>query len=457
MLVSPILIRWCCLWSVPDVALPFDPESLLTDELPADEDPDTFYTAIYAKLQERQPEWLTTAISNGSWVEGTWDPRLDEWLVENGDLLNQLEQATSMPPVKPFSRKLRHPLTPMRDCSMLRQMYRLSQSEAMRYQRAGKLDEAWRWRRAGLRLARQTDAPGTAIDYLVAQSMLPAIYELTEQWAADPSLTHEQLQIARDDIRQTASACTRLSDMMKAEYIQTQATADLPYIVDVLYPKWTVRRWIDIEPLEDPCKRALLWTFGEPEISLRFYRQIVVNNLDLLDRPLPLRGKLHRDEQPMIFEDEVVKRVSGKLSSAQLARMLDSPFGQHLAQETWFWMCGDYWKDGVRYGGLDWSYLCHEAHSIMIDLVLAAHMYQRHHGEFPEDLSQLVPYYLPAVPIDPTSKMGAPFQYKRSADNSSLVLCADDDGAERNAEDDHRRRRLRIFLKDNSSVKTETQ
>lgn len=454
-LVSPLVNRWCCLWSVPDVALPFDSESLLTEELPSDQDPDTFYAAIYAKLQESQPEWLKLALYEGSAVCGEWDPRLDSWLVENADLLDDFEQATTMAPLRRFSRRLLQVLNQHRDYPMLRSQFRLSQTVAMRFQRGGNMTEAWRWRRAGLRFARQTDAPGSVLDFLVSRPMLNSLFESTKHWASDPSLTFEQLQIARDDIRQTVSANTKLTDLMKAEYIQADAITGLPDVAEILYPKWHLRPWM--EPIESPCKRIMSWTIGEPEISLRIYRQVLVNAIDQLDRPLPLRAKVLRPERPMVYGDEERTQARGKLNAARLARILDSPFGRRLTENHWFPLLGESEQNGVRFDGLEVIYLQYDAEAVMIDVVLAAHQYQRDHGEFPTNLNLLVPEYLPSVPIDATSQTGLPLQYRYQDRRTAMVLYADDNGQDLAAEADHSRRGFCIFLKDESPAKIEAE
>jgi hypothetical protein len=63
-----------------------------------------------------------------------------------------------------------------------------------------------------------------------------------------------------------------------------------------------------------------------------------------------------------------------------------------------------------------------DAHLRCAMAALAAERYRRHHGRFPETLEQLVPDFLPAVPLDP--KDGQPMGYQRLDDRVVIYsLC----------------------------------
>jgi hypothetical protein len=57
--------------------------------------------------------------------------------------------------------------------------------------------------------------------------------------------------------------------------------------------------------------------------------------------------------------------------------------------------------------------------------LLAVERYRQDHGRWPKALSELVPDYLPAVPIDPHD--GAPLRFRRFADGV-MVYSVDADG-----------------------------
>lgn len=62
---------------------------------------------------------------------------------------------------------------------------------------------------------------------------------------------------------------------------------------------------------------------------------------------------------------------------------------------------------------------------------LAIDAYQFDHGSPPDTLADLVPEYLPSVPVDASSPSGEPLLYRRTDDGFMVYACGrdgDDDG-----------------------------
>lgn len=53
--MSPIATRWYSLWQVPDVALPFDVEDVIQDDVPKDEDAIYHYEVAQRLLEQAPP------------------------------------------------------------------------------------------------------------------------------------------------------------------------------------------------------------------------------------------------------------------------------------------------------------------------------------------------------------------------------------------------------------------
>ena len=74
------------------------------------------------------------------------------------------------------------------------------------------------------------------------------------------------------------------------------------------------------------------------------------------------------------------------------------------------------------------AYVNRTAHHIgAVELAVA--LYRADHGKYPVSLEELVPTYLPSLPVDPMSNAGRSFGYIVAASGTRPVLiCAGDDG-----------------------------
>ena len=74
----------------------------------------------------------------------------------------------------------------------------------------------------------------------------------------------------------------------------------------------------------------------------------------------------------------------------------------------------------------------------MAATALAIRLYQLDHGQRPADLAQLVPEYLPAVPLDPFNPTGGPLRYRPAA-TPPILYSVHEDGVDDGGEYDTRR------------------
>ena len=149
-------------------------------------------------------------------------------------------------------------------------------------------------------------------------------------------------------------------------------------------------------------KRFLLWSVGQPELTLRVARQLLLNNADQVNKPRRFRRQTVRTKGPLVFEtDPSTRRKWGQLEPAALDRTIAAIVSNRVL------------KDELIFRGspIDVSRQRDDAHHTALEVVLASQQYQRLHGEFPASIEQLVPNYLNSVPIDPLDPTGAPIRW----------------------------------------------
>jgi hypothetical protein len=415
------------MWRVPDVALPFEIEQLVTPDIPANEDAFTQYESVMKALYQlsikealgqTSVSWLDDAVDQATTPFDTkWDERLDRWLLENANLLVEFERASQMERTQLISLKTLHQIDRAITTHFdLLKLAKLPATEALRCERSGDPEQSWRWHSAVLRCSIHAEKPGFAKGYNVGRAIRINAYAAISQWAEHSSLSAGELRLARSELLQIAANRMKLSDVVKIEYLMMKNTFDQEYAPEFLHPEW--QKWQQIFPykLLMMGQRSYLWSIGQPEISLRLHRQLLVNNLEQIDKPLHQRRKTVRSEYPLVFElDAKRPRTRGQLDAAQLQKTIQGPLGQHLIGIKLFTNLGSHSYD------LDLARRFDNAHVSMIDVVLAAHEFQRIRGEFPATVDQMVPDFLDNVPFDPMSGSGSPLNYRRVTEGDAVI------------------------------------
>lgn len=417
-ILCPFVVRWICLWQVPDVALPFVVDDVIGDDVPENEDAFTAYALVIQALSAKSKTWLDNAVEQATRShEPTWDERLDSWLIDNADICAQFERASSVERAQSISPRKVHVNTLIPTHQNLRTLAKLILAEALRCQRAGETEQAWKLYGALFRCAGHAQNPGFSVANGIGRAIRIQTYRAVAEWAAEPSLTADRLRSARLEVSNAASTRLKSSDVMKVEYLLIRNTTERDYFPDFLYPKWKTGSLY--EPVLSFGKRFYLWTIGQPEVSMRLSRQLLVNSWDQIDLPLHRRRNVIRQEYPMVFElDSERRRGWGQLTAEKLIDNLESRWGRHLIEIEFFASAG---RHPPNLYDLDVAHRNGEAHLSMIDLVLAIQEFQRRHLEFPTTLEQLVPECLSALPFDPMSPSGALFNYRREANGDALI------------------------------------
>ncbi len=418
--ISPLVTRWFCLWQVPDVALPFDVEDVIRPAIAADQDAFVRYLSA-AQLAGRQlGEWSEASMRQAVDLHGPdWDDRLDQWLIDNAQALAEYRAAGEMEQAGGPSLKTADFTTILTVHNDFRNLARLAATEAIRFERSGNLEAAWQMHRANLNCARHAEKPGFAICGLISIVVRSFACHGIKRWAEDPVLTVDRLQQARSEVSMAFSQRTSLVDFAKAEYLALRNTLWRHDAPNQMYPNWNVGG--SSEPLLLVGKRFLLWSVGQPELTLRIARQLLVNNADQIDKPRRFRRKAVRTKEQTVFElDPKARRKWGQLDPAALDRTLEATVSKH-------WL-----KNASIYSGnqMDIAWQLDDARHAALDVALASQQHQRIHGEFPKSIEQLVPKFLDSVPIDPMDATGAPLHYRRETDGTAVVWSVGMDGVD---------------------------
>ena len=420
---SPFVLRWICLWQVPDVTLPFDVDKVIPVNAPDSVNPFIGYQSAIKKLHRHETSWSKTAIEDATETFDTkWDDRLDQWLIDVKDVLADFLQSSEIENAGVDSLRTAHNYTSFPQIQELHALAKLSEAEAIRLERSGEFEEAWNWHRATFRSGHHCEIYGFTLarNYAIKKRGLACLG--IARWATQPSLTVDRLRSARKEVVTEASKRRPPSDTSKVDYLIMRNTLnrlDGPY---TLLPNWDSSSPFESQLLV--LKHFLLWTTGQPELSLRLARQLHVNNASQLKLPLHLRQTTLRKKDIVVFEcDPKVPRLWGQLSAAQLNAHFDTAFGQVLIEQI------------LHQGGrADLSARWDDARLAAIDVLLACHEFQRIHGEFPANIEQLAPTFLDAIPLDPMDPTGASLRYRRDENGEAVVWSigrdAKDDGGD---------------------------
>jgi hypothetical protein len=169
-----------------------------------------------------------------------------------------------------------------------------------------------------------------------------------------------------------------------------------------------------------PVKKMAYWAIGEPELSERILRQILANQIQEIDKPRTSTRRIAIAGRVLLYDTASAESENaGQLAPQQIERVL----ANSVVLRGWDTMSPAIerlrrWRD----------------RQVIIETVLATQAYRRDHGEFPEALSQLVPDYLPSIPVDQSDPLGNAVCYRRDSASKAVVWIrwydATDDGGD---------------------------
>ncbi len=421
-LISPLMTRWACLWQVPDIALPFKIDDVICEVVPADADAIGRYVVALRLLDNPPTESLSDKKSFQriedlyraqeqalASVDRTWDDRLNQWLQNRSNSLAEYRLASEMQAAGGPSLKTASRDTAVNEHQKVPRLAKLAELEAIRLERAGEFDAAWNCLLANLRCARHCQMPRFDICHLIGNAIRSSAYRGIARWAEQPSLTKEQLQAARHELVIDLAQAVPTSELIKANYLQFKNWMEQDGGPNHLYPRWSLAS--PEEPQVLFGKRMLLWVVGQPEVQLRLARQLLVNNLEQIHLPLHLRRESFNLKPEFVFvRDPHDRDLPGQLAPERLRALVESQLTK--MPDLQGYLIGGETMDRVN--------RVDAARRQTLDVVLACHLYQRLHGEFPEAMEQLVPAFLDSIPFDPKDSTGAAVRYRRETNGEAI-------------------------------------
>ncbi|MBC8116231.1 MAG: hypothetical protein H7062_17730 [Candidatus Saccharimonas sp.] len=424
-LISPIVMRAWFLSYVSDVAEPFEVKGFYPADLPPAQNAFTHYNEAQRRLWSVREDWFKKRgpqATPSDWkfprvfVEGlsVLSESEHEWLADQRATLDEWHRGTELPLAQAFTFAEMNGATLLPVHNDRGSFIALARIEALRCEADGDLEGAWGWCRACVRFSRHLNSHGGVVQRLVGSHAHMLTTDGVVRWAEHPNVTATQLREALAEIRAEYAKNAPLSEVMKVEYLfsrQTFATSKwTEKHAGVFYsrPAWEERVAV--------LRRPALWLVGEPDVYLRLRRQILLNQLNEIDKPLAQRPKPVSSAAFLFDPDPLVPMKTGQLNPAGIERGL-----QHSALRQ---IVGTF----ITTKGLDDGVWQERARQAALEALLAVQAFRREKGEFPESLDQLVPEYLGAVQLDPFDPNGGRLHYRRDTATNAVVWSVGKDG-----------------------------
>ncbi len=417
----PFAVRAFFLSTVPDMAEPFDVAAFVKDDIPPDENAFTEYQQALTmrKRLMQGTQGLSSGYPNGfddifkqGWESA--DEPMRAWLEEHRAALAVWRRGTEKSRALAVSPSELTFATTLESSQMLRDFARLARLDQLRCLHKVEVDEAWQLACAVYRSGGHASTRGPMIAGLIGVAMHAVSGAAMARWAEHPSVAGDQLRVALAQVKEDFALYESESNMLKTEYL-------------VLRNSLRTRDWVRIfgpgagagpasgGATPEAVARGFYWVVGEPELTVRIARQILANQIREVDNPLAERRKLVGAGMAMLFDpDPNVTRLPGELDPAGIDRGLKTSIVcKMLLSAT---------------KQVDDSFLRFRGRQAALEAMLAAQAYRRDKGEFPESLDQLVPEYLPAVPLDPCDRHGGRLLYRRDEVTRATVWSIGVDG-----------------------------
>lgn len=397
-LVTPFVIRTWILSRVPSIREPFDVDAFVAS-LAVPEEDNAWNDYRQAKLLYRSTRRLPddvavidTVLAGGWELAENWmrdilwrhEPTSAAWL--RGTVKDQIQLDSE-------AEGWYQDLPNQGDQKELIDLARARQLQCLH---DGNLEDAWTWSRAMYRFSGHV----SHINYWSHSKSVEAVAD----WAQHPEVTSSRLKEAMSQLNSDSALYQSNSTIIKLIYVSGCRI-------------FMSRDWIgqvgdgsDSRFLNSVYKVGF-WSIGEPELTLRVLRHTMANQIPHLDVPLASRRKEFGVVPRMLLFDSEPgdPQVPGLLDPAELAREIR---GSRFAGR---------WLNDCDVLGMDLVTHCRDALLATLQCTLAAQAYQRDHGMLPDNLDELVPDYLTAVPVDPCDPAGGPLRYRRIDGQKGIV------------------------------------
>ena len=408
-MATPFLVRMVLLSGVSPMAEPFDVDEFARWDIADSDNAFTDYklaTDLKAKVVfSHIPENVETVINEG-WSKA--DGPLIEWMKANRAALEVWRRGTAKQHALYISPRDLSFTSVLPVVQEQRMFARLASLEAIQSIEKGELDEAFQWARAMFRSGGHTTHRGCLIQGLVGCALHSMAANRIQQWASQPELTSAQLLSARAAIRADNSLYESPSNLLKSEYMAVQNT--------IAIGNWN--QAINTSGVSSEfaasAMRAGYWVIGEPELMLRLYRQVIANQIREIDKPLSQRPRLVGTSGIYLFDTGTAELLPGQMSPIDIDHQVSrSPLMKMLAPAM---------------QGADRAFLQQQVRQAALEVLLAAQAWHRDFGQFPMEITDLVPKYLDQIPLDVFDRAGGTLRYRVDESGTAIVWSVGSDG-----------------------------
>lgn len=394
--MPPLFIRTRYLALMPRTEEPFAAEALLSLEIPDADNAFTHYRAAeaLAVAPSDAVSATRTAVLKGGWERAT--PDLEKYLQASEPSRAEYRRGTRLDQALYLPVGESRYWTPIPVLQGL-DLYTVDELLlALRHEARGEYREAWELLRNAIRASRHAGQNGGDFEREFGIIMMSRVLDHLEIWAAGESLTADDLLQARRDLELDWTLTVAMSQVLKVEYL-----SELNTLNDLENERpgadWSHIRHPDCESV---FRRYLR---GEPELGRRIVRFYCRNQLLFADLayharpPVDLASGLFDAPSGLSANGHSLtpSKCEQAVKESPVAITLDPSSLKVLALSD---------REAARFQ--------------IARALLAAQAYYRDHGQFPADRKELVPDYLPEIPVDPYD--GKPLKYR--ADPAEPVI-----------------------------------
>ncbi len=408
---APVCFRLWSLSQVPDIGDPFDVAEFSKREVPADQNAILVYEAALAKYEVVNAAVKTDPDQHGRNPGIAFETRkhtpeerelIAAWRITQRDALMEWKRGTTFLLAE-------HPV-PKKDgesfwtenIMSLQRLLLLARLEAEEFEQRGDVATAWEWHRAGFRFSRHLGQKGTLLDRLFGKAMYLSTVDDIARWAEHPAVSVTQLHEALNEVRAVFATSAPWSDVLKSEYVWLNEQLSKMSLQELALDAPSL---FSGEP--NLSRQFRLWVVGEPHLMLRLQRQILANCLEEMDQSLTKR-RTPAATSPLLFHpDPNSVNPPNRLKPAEITFAI-----QRSVASIAFWASDSISKSTSGH---------EEGRQAVLEVTLALQRYRREHGEFPAELSRLVPQYLDVTPVDPCDPKGEPIRYRREEPLRAVV------------------------------------
>lgn len=403
--VGPFAYRGMRLSQIPAPPEPFDIAAFKADIVPEEMNGAKLLIAASKRLRPVPRSEFENgnydAFLNGGWNAAS--PKLQQWVLDNRDVLDMWRQLALMPDVQVFKPGEADYFTLLSHSQEARRITHLLIGEATRCRFVDQPAAAGELLVDGLRVADHLARHGWLMEYLIRDSIYQDIGDAMLDWAIDPAVSPEDLRKLVDQGMPTLTQRMTVERHLKFDYLMLRHFTD-DWSWSDRYDLISSGRLRKTTSFDNALFR-LQYFQGEPENAAKVAGHLYGRNVEEVSRPRHERSKLFRRGRVLVFEP-TRGRARSTLTASQIADLCGlSPLSAYVMS----------WNDGA---------LIYNDQSLarieLLRVAMALEQYRRRSGRYPDRLEELVPQFISQIPDDDFSDVKTPLKYARDGESAKV-------------------------------------